>query len=128
MTRVSLTGPQGELVIEREVIQVSYLSDIDASWTFTDAAGHRHYCDYDAADHYPTLILVTDETYWCETCQDEHELTHLGCRQCGETIRPGTTGPGIRYIPGMMTCTLDGEVISPERAQEIAMEWSAARG
>jgi hypothetical protein len=127
MARTSLSGSQGELVIEREVIPVHYLSDIDANWTFTDAAGHRHYCEYEAADHYPTLARVQDETYWCETCGDKHEVAHLECRQCGERITPGTAGPGTRYIPGMITCTFNGEVISLERATEIAAGWETAR-
>jgi hypothetical protein len=123
MAKTTLTGPRGELVIEREVIPVHYLSDINADWEFTDAAGHRHHCAYKAADHYPTLIRVTYETYWCGECDDEHELAHLECRQCGEVIRPGTTGPGTKYIPGLLTCTLDGELITQEQAMALAAEW-----
>ena len=128
MARAAITGSHGELVIEREVIPVHYLSDIDANWTFTDTAGHRHHCEYEAAEHYPTLVTVVDETYWCEDCEDEHELTHQACRLCGEKIRPGTTGPGTKYITGVLTCTLDGEPISRERADQVIAEWQAARG
>ena len=123
MARTTLTGPRGELVIERQVIPVHYLSDIDADWAFTDAAGHPHHCEYRGADHYPTLRRVVYERYWCEDCEDEHELEHRECRQCGEVIRPGTTGPGTRYIQGLLTCTLDGELISEERAMALAAEW-----
>ena len=125
MTRTTLSGPQGTLSIEREIIPVHYLSDIDANWRYTDAHGHEHYCDYGAADHYPTLREVLDETYWCGDCGDEHELSHLECRQCGEKIRPGTTGPGVTYIPGMITYTFNGEIITPERAQQLIDGWNA---
>lgn len=128
MPKTTLSGPRGELVIEREIIPVHYLSDIDANWTFTDAAGHEHHCEYEAADHYPTLRRVTEGTWWCEDCEDEHESTHLACRLCGETIRPGTTGPGTKYIPGMITATFNGELISRERAEQIAAEWSVPDG
>lgn len=128
MTRFALSGPQGELVIEREIIPVNYLSDIDANWMFTDAAGHVHHCEYEAADHYPTLRRVTDDTWWCEDCEDEHESTHLECRLCGEVIRPGTTGPGTKYIAGMITCTLDGEPVTREQADQVIAEWRRARG
>jgi hypothetical protein len=123
MARTTLTGPQGVLDVQREVIPVHYLSDIDANWRFTDAAGHAHHCEYEAADRYPTLRRVTDETYWCESCRDEHELDHLECRQCGERIVPGTAGPGTKHIQGMTTYTFNGEEISPERAREIVAGW-----
>jgi hypothetical protein len=123
MARASLSGPRGELVIEREMIPVHYMSDIDAGWRYTDANGHRHYCDYEAADHYPTLREVTDETWWCADCADEHEDSHLECRQCGEVIRPGTTGPGTRLIAGPVTYTLNGEPVTEEQARELISGW-----
>jgi hypothetical protein len=128
MTRTSVSGPRGELIIEREVIPVHYLSDIDAGWTFTDGHGHAHHCEYEAADHYPTLTLVTDGTYWCADCEDEHELSHLECRQCGEEIRPGITGPGVKYIQGAVTCTFNGEPVTQEQARQIAAELAARHG
>jgi hypothetical protein len=116
------------LSIERAMIPVHYMTDIDGSWRFTDAAGHPHHCAYDAADHYPTLTLVTAtrETYWCSDCEDEHEHedAHLECRQCHEVVRPGMTGPGVKYISGQVTCTLDGEIISEEQARALAAEWT----
>lgn len=123
MAKTTLSGKQGVLEVEREVVPVNYLSDLDANWKFTDAAGHEHYCEYDARDHYPTLIRVTDETYWCESCDDEHELEHQECRQCGEHIRPGATGPGTKFIPGLITYTFNGEIITAEQAREIVAEW-----
>jgi hypothetical protein len=125
MARTTLTGPRGTLDVQREMTPVHYVSDLDANWRFTDAAGHPHRCEYDAADNYPTLLLVVEETYWCETCCDEHQAVHRECRQCGETVTPGTTGPGTRYIAGLTTYTFNGEEITPEKAQEIIAEWRA---
>lgn len=124
MTRVSLAGLRGELVIDRQVTPVSYLSDMDAAWTFTDSSGHRHHCEYDAADHYPTLALVTGPSWWCEDCDDEHQDSRLECRQCGEEITPGQTGPGVEYIPGLVTCTLNGEEISRDEAMALVRSWN----
>lgn len=128
MSTFTLSGQHGELVIEREIIPVNYLSDIDAHWKFTDSAGHAHYCAYEAADHYPTLRRITDETWWCGDCEDEHESTHLECRQCGEVIRPGATGPGTKLIAGAITCTLDGEPVTREQADQVIAEWELSRG
>lgn len=123
MARTTLTGPGGTLELNREVIPVHYMSDIDAAWTFTDTAGHRHHCAYDAADHYPTLRTVLDGRWWCGDCDDEHEDSHLECRQCGQAITPGMTGPGTKFIAGLTTYTLDGEEITEEQAMALAAEW-----
>lgn len=128
MTRATLSGPRGELVFEREVIPVHYMNDIDGDWRFTDAAGHRHHCEYRGADHYPTLARVVYHTGWDEDCGEEYELTHLECRQCGEEVTPGMTGPGTKFIQGVLTCTLDGEYITEERAMALAAKWRTARG
>lgn len=124
LARTTLTGPRGELVMDRQVVPVHYLSDIDATWTFTDAAGHPHHCEYEAADHYPTLTVVLDARWWCGDCEDEHEDLHRECRQCGEEITPGRTGPGTKYIQGLLTCTLDGEPVSEEQAMALVAEWT----
>lgn len=123
MARTTLTGSRGTLEVNREAIPVHYMSDIDGNWRFTDAAGHVHHCEYAAPDHYPTLITVLDASWWCEDCHDEHDDTHLECRQCGQEIQPGMTGPGIRYIAGLTTYTLDGEEITEERAMALVAEW-----
>jgi hypothetical protein len=106
-----------ELRTERELTAVHYEHDLDAGWRFTDAAGHRHHCEYEAADHYPTLRRVTDRVYWCEGCCDEHDDSHLECRQCGEHVVPGITGPGVMHIWGPVTYYLDGEPVSAEQAE-----------
>jgi hypothetical protein len=120
MSESAITGPDGRtLRVISDMIRIDYLSDINADWKFTDAAGHEHHCDYDAADRYPTLREVWDGTWWCDDCRDEHEDTHLECRQCGEHIRPGMTGPGTKWVPGLTECLIDGEPVTPEQAREF---------
>lgn len=102
MSTGSYRGPGGaSLAVRREITPVHYDSDLDRNWRYTDHAGHQHYCDYDAPDHYPTLRAVYDEDHWCEDCQGDYQpLLRYECPQCGETIRPGTTGPGVVNIAG----------------------------
>jgi hypothetical protein len=120
VSETSVTGPGGRVLsITAERIRVDYMTDMDADWKFTDAAGHGHWCDYDGALHYPTLREVSDGTWWCEDCQDEHENTHLECRWCGETIRPGITGPGTRWLPGRQEYWIDGLPVTPAQAHEF---------
>jgi hypothetical protein len=118
-SQTSITTPDGELIISRDLIRVDYLSDLDRNWEFTDAAGHQHHCDYDAADHYPTLRDVTDGAYWCGDCREEHGDSHWECRLCGEHIQPGLTGPGTIYRPGMISATFNGHPVSMEQASQI---------
>lgn len=121
MSETSVTGPDGRVLrVTRDVIRVDYLSDISASWKFTDAAGHVHHCEYDAADHYPTLREISDGTWWCADCRDEHEDSHLECRLCGEQVTPGMTGPGTKWLPGLTEYLIDGEPVTPEQAQAFA--------
>jgi len=108
--------------VQQQMINVDYMSDIDGNWKHTDKAGHQHWCEYDAQDHYPTLKEVRGETYWCGDCRDEHEDSHLECRLCGEMITPGTTGPGSKWIPGMVEATIDGEPATMEEVQALLRE------
>lgn len=119
----TFTGDFGELRIEIESIDVtSSLPKPDTRWTFTDANGHRHRYEDGA---YPTLVRVVDETYWCPDCNEDHEVTHLGCRECGERIEPGMVGPsGFREsIPGLRSYYLNDEPISEERYREIVAQY-----
>lgn len=96
------------LEIDQEDIRVETSGGIayDPKWTFTDEAGHEHRY-VDQRPYYPTLREVVDHTYWCDTCRDEHEYTHMECVVCGEHIEPGTMfeGPRTLHIPGMRTAT-----------------------
>ena len=126
--RFAVSGPRGELAVEKEMIRVGYESDLDAGWLFTDVAGHVHYCDYAAAEHYPTLLLVTDGSYYCPDCRDEHEDSHLECRRCGERIIPGRTGPGTITLGGQAVYTFNGEPVSQEHALRILAEMRVPGG
>jgi hypothetical protein len=102
----------------------------DPNWTYTDQAGHEHHYDKAApivpgrVRGYPTLVMVEDETYWCEDCQDEHTDSHLECPICGEHITPGLVGPPLyrEYIPGMTHYYLNDEEISPDEYRRLAAE------
>ena len=120
MSEFTFTGDFGELVVEREMIDVtSNLPRPDPSWTYTDRQGHEH--RYVKDQGWPTLVTVVDRVYWCEDCNDEHEDTHLACAICGEAISPGMVSPppGREFIPGRMSATLNGEPISKERYEEL---------
>jgi hypothetical protein len=121
MMASSATGPGGEqLTFRREVTEVSYLTDLDRNWTFTDRNGHRHYCDYEAADHYPTLLAVYDEDHWCADCGGDYApLDHYECRQCGEQVTPGMTGPGVIHVSGLEEWTLT-ETLTGDDARRAA--------
>jgi hypothetical protein len=108
------------LSVVSDPVEIHYLSDIDAAWRFTDAAGHRHRCEYDAAEHWPTLREIADQTWWCDDCRDEHTDTHWECRLCGEHIRPGMTGPGTKLLPGPVTYYIGGEIATADEARAFA--------
>jgi hypothetical protein len=129
VSETSVTGPDGRVLsITTEMVRVDYMTDMDANWKFTDAAGHAHYCDYDAAVHYPTLREVSDGTWWCGSCRDEHEDTHLECRACGEPVKPGMTGPGTKWLPGPRYYWIDGVPATPEQAHEFLEQTRTAAG
>jgi hypothetical protein len=117
----SATGPRGErLTFRQEATEISYLTDLDRNWTQVDRNGHRHYCDYEAADHYPTLLAVYDEDHWCEDCGGGcAPIDHWECRQCGEHITPGMTGPGTAWVPGLAEWTLT-ETLTGDAARRAA--------
>jgi hypothetical protein len=124
-----VTGPGGRVLsITTEQVRVDYLTDMDANWKFTDAAGHAHHCDYDGVPCYPTLHEVSDGTWWCGSCHDEHEDTHLECRACGETIRPGVTGPGTKWLTGRRGYCIDGVPVTLEEALEFLAQVRVAAG
>jgi len=100
------------------MIQINYLTDQDHNWRDTDSNGHEHRW-HDAPDHYPTLREDGGDTHWCDDCRDEHADTWLVCRQCGERVTPGITGPGSMTIPGVTSYFLNGEPITKEHADVL---------
>ncbi len=91
-----------------EQIEVPIMSAPNPSWRHLDAAGHWH-C-YDDELRTPSLEAVDGD----EVDDDGEPLTHLVCRECGEEIRPGMTGPTARTIAGpteihLVIDALDGD-------------------
>jgi hypothetical protein len=127
MTASSISGPRGVLRMERDVIRVDYLTKADERWRFTDSHGHEHRW-HPGNDPYPTLRPVYEEPGWCDTCHEVHEdlIDHMECRQCGDTVTPGTTGPGTEMIPGMTSYYLDDQPISPEEFEAIMNEYAGS--
>jgi hypothetical protein len=112
------SGDWGTLRIETEMIDVtSGLPRPDHAWTFTDAHDHDHRWD----DGYPTLVVVTEEPYWCPDCEDEHTDSHYECPLCGEVIEPGLRPAPLyrEYVPGLTSAWLNDEPISEAEAQAI---------
>lgn len=117
------TGPFGELRIEQEMTEVTAMAEPDPNWRYTDRHGHEHAYVPGEGDHYPTQVIVEDEPYWCEDCEEEHQFNHRECAICGEEITPGVRTPlGPTYIPGMKQALLNDEPITVERAAEIIAE------
>ena len=90
----------------------------DPKWKFTDSEGHEHSAYPESPDRptWPTLKWVVDETYWCETCRDEHESGHHECAVCGETIEPGMVmkPPETMTRPGLVERFIDDVPVTKE--------------
>jgi len=120
-------GPGDVLRAENEPIEVtSALPSPDENWRYTDKAGHLHKM---VRFDYPTLKWVTDETWWCEDCEDEHDEGHWACRQCDEEIQPGTKPPSIyrEYTPGSTYYYLNDQEISEARYRELLEQLEQAQ-
>jgi len=144
---IEMALPEGVLLIERTLQEITWEDAADEHWRFTDVNGHEHAFAKQSAEgevwrkgkrrkdrltHYPTLRLIIDRRW---TCYEEHgiglsapephtvEETHYECRECGERIEPGH-GPGSTTIPTREAAYLDGELISRERRDELLRaEW-----
>lgn len=121
-----IRGSFGELRAETEMIEVtSGLLRPDPKWAYTDHAGHEHYyrkgSRYGEGSGYPTLIVVTEEPYWCPDCHDEHTSSHYECPLCDEEIAPGLVPepPYREYIPGLTSYYLNDEPITPDEYQRL---------
>jgi hypothetical protein len=121
--------PNGDVLrTEVDMIDVSSALDRpDKRWTYTDRAGHEHRYERrldDSLDHYPTLVVVREESYWCPDCHEEHADSHKECPLCGEMITPGLVSAPLyrEYTPGMQRFYLNDEEISPDRYRELVIE------
>jgi hypothetical protein len=125
----------GFWTVTRSQEMISVISDLpeaNPNWRYTDEAGHEHRW---TGDGYPTLRWVTDFTYWCQDCRDDHEDGHRECLICGEHIVPGTRLHRYpRYIAGPWRVDLaydDGRsrrqygIVNPDDAEALAVATDA---
>lgn len=121
-------GRMPTLETDTEVVEYRTLGgpEPDPDWTYTDKAGHQHHYTKDYP-HWPTLKWILDRTYWCESCQDDHEEGHWACAICEEEIKPGEVNRAPRTIsrPGRITYLVDGEPVTKERFDDVAKEVQA---
>lgn len=107
------------LEVTTDWIDVTPVQEPDPGWTETDAAGHVHTYD-DTADGgpYPTLTWKR-KTVFCGECQEDEDLGHLVCKQCGERVTPGFRAGTPKKIPGLSTYLLDGAPVSKTTAEDF---------
>jgi hypothetical protein len=99
----SYRGDGYTVEIHRDVIRVESVGHYELAdgWSHTDTHGHVH-------TSLDTLELVVVGTYWCETCNDEHEELEYRCRQCGDVVEPDWVfkGPDSALVPGLLEMIL----------------------
>jgi hypothetical protein len=123
-----IRGSFGVLRAEAEMIDVSSgLPRPDPEWTYTDHAGHDHHRE---GNGYPTLVVVTEEPYWCPDCHEEHTDSHYECPLCGEEIAPGLVSAPLHreYTPGLTHYYLNDEPISPDEYQWLVAQLQRETG
>lgn len=111
------------LVFEREMVEItSSAPRRDKAWRHVDSNGHEHRL---IDGEWPTLRWVKGETYFCESCNDEHTEGHWECAVCGEHVEPGMrSAPSYReFMPGLSSWQLDGETIDPDEADRLLVAW-----
>lgn len=117
----------GGLIFEMhtELMDVTSLRRPDTSWRVIDANGHEHRwyvngqpaASYDPEKSYetPTLVWVKDGEEQWDDDDEPHDIGHLECRECGEHISPRyTADTTTQHIPGIVSCRINGERVSPE--------------
>lgn len=93
----------------------------DLNWKAVCRNGHLHrwkpgpHGD-DQGASLPTMRYVTDGTYFCSECSDEHEYGHWECAVCGDPMaEPGYTADTCRrYAAGLKTYLINGQSVSPQ--------------
>lgn len=124
--RSAFNMPEGVLSMEAEMVEAPSMGGgPDHNWTYTDKLGHDHYYDGYPVP-YPTLVDVSDGTYYCADCHDEHDRSHLECRICGEEIEPAVRGGNtfMQWVPGRRRFTLDGAEITEARFNELLSRYT----
>ena len=123
----------------REPINVTSMHRPDISWRFTDSNGHEHRwhvasvddeIDHPVAERYnPSVRYVVPSLVWVKTGEyfdeegEPHEEGYDACRDCGEKITPRYTADDTEmYIPGLLWCRIDGQLVSKEEFERRLKE------
>ena len=118
--------------MRREMVDVTSLHRPDPSWRETDASGHIHewYTEgRQANDYRPDQAYTLPTLRWIEevpATDDYPAIGHYECVQCGLRVGPPqfTADVHHQHIPGLLTCLINGERVTPEEFQE---RWKAAK-
>ena len=117
----------------QELVDVTSNHRPDTSWHFTDAQGHEHrwYVEGKPAATYhpeathdtPTLVWVKDGVEYWEDDDEPHDVGHLECRQCGESIAPAYTADAwVQHIGGLRWYRIDGQLVSEDEFRRRVAE------
>lgn len=80
-----LRGVEMQITPRQETLPEGYVAAVD--WRFVDSAGHGHFYDPEAANHYPTL---THKQRYCTIHADCDGEGYWECKLCGEEVAPGS--------------------------------------
>jgi len=127
MSHVKIGFEGHTLEIQRDMIDVTAMSEPDPGWTFTDTQGHEHGAVEQGPDgsvRYPSLLKRVIPHECDGYCEEEGCPLGWVCQWCYEHITPGVrTGRTRRYIPGRTTYLVDGEPVSEQAARDFAAAW-----
>lgn len=74
----------------------------DPDWIGSDKAGHLHRWQPDEHGKLNLVtgaIVVEGDTWWCDTCCDEHRDSWWACAFCGDRLQPGwRPGPPVTIV------------------------------
>lgn len=92
-----------ELTRERELLappEWETVVDRDANWR--DKCGQEHHWVGESI----AAAVLNIETYWCDSCEDEHEDREWQCAACGGVLSPPTVQRMSKPIYGPWRTTI----------------------
>lgn len=87
--------PNNEFRAESGVIEICLLHKPDDDWEFSDKARHLHRWQNGKL---PSLKEIID----CPADDEYPTYSHMICKRCGETIKPGYITGEIEFLPGLV--------------------------